>query len=303
MLVVSRTGAPQIRVLNASTGAPVGTLNITGISGGTFAISQIGVGSDGAIYAANLTTNQTTSPLKVYRWANESATPTVAYSGDTTGGLSFRAGDSMDVRGSGSATQIIFGLNTGSTPVAGANRIALLTTANGTTFTGSSIQYADQWIGFARLGIAFDSGDQFYGTHSGLKRLALDGTTTRTFISGSGDDIGEFPWFVGPIGVAPALNLLLGLNWASSDDTMSEVRLYDISDRFAPPVQLDSAVLRSPVNNNGNAAGAVDFDPARYRVFVLDTNNAIVAYSIPEPATLVLFGAASIGAIVCRRRG
>src|ERR1039457_2264678 len=45
----------------------------------------MGVAQDGTIYVANLTTQSTTSPYRVYSWANNGATPTVAYSGN--GGL------------------------------------------------------------------------------------------------------------------------------------------------------------------------------------------------------------------------
>src|SRR5439155_22263092 len=63
--------AINVRILDALTGGDLGGLNNSGISGGTFVINNGGVGGDGAIYVANLTTQSTTSPFKVYKWATE----------------------------------------------------------------------------------------------------------------------------------------------------------------------------------------------------------------------------------------
>src|SRR5438477_10322603 len=66
--LVSRNGGNNIRILDSLTGGDLGPLNNTGISGGTFAVNNAGVSGDGTIYVANLTTQSTTSPYKVYKW-------------------------------------------------------------------------------------------------------------------------------------------------------------------------------------------------------------------------------------------
>ncbi len=67
LYLVSRSGGTFVRRLDPLTGADLGSpLNVTGISGGTFAVNTIAVGGDGVIYVNNLTTQSTTSPLKVY---------------------------------------------------------------------------------------------------------------------------------------------------------------------------------------------------------------------------------------------
>ncbi len=48
--LVSRNGGNNIRILDRLTGADLGALSNTGISGGTYAVNTIGVGGDGAIY-------------------------------------------------------------------------------------------------------------------------------------------------------------------------------------------------------------------------------------------------------------
>ena len=58
LYVVSRANVSgdgiHIRILDKLTGADLGALNDTGISGGTFAVNRVGVANDGAIYVANL---------------------------------------------------------------------------------------------------------------------------------------------------------------------------------------------------------------------------------------------------------
>ena len=72
----------NVRILDAISGIDTGGLNNTGVTGGTFAVNAGAAGSDGAIYVGNLTTQSTTTPFKIYKWANEGSVPVVAYSGD-----------------------------------------------------------------------------------------------------------------------------------------------------------------------------------------------------------------------------
>src|SRR5436190_23509835 len=48
--LVSRAGGSNVRILDPLTGADLGGLNTTGITGGTFAVNAAAVGGDGAIY-------------------------------------------------------------------------------------------------------------------------------------------------------------------------------------------------------------------------------------------------------------
>ena len=151
----------NIRILDGTTGADLGGLNNTGISGGTFVVNNIAVGSDGAIYVANLTTQSTTTPFKVYRWSNEGSVPTVAYSGNA-GLAGSRAGDDLAAIGSGSSTLLAAGYN--STPaVAGNNGYAILDPTAGTAtavgFTGTPPNAGD-----FRLGITFVDQPTLLGT-------------------------------------------------------------------------------------------------------------------------------------------
>ncbi|HWI58037.1 MAG TPA: hypothetical protein VNZ22_12485, partial [Bacillota bacterium] len=123
VLLVSRNSATGtdgpnacgVGILDGNDGHYIGQLNLTlpdnttiranGL--GTFKLDMIDVAEDGVIYAGNLTTSGTV-PFIIYRWQNESASPTIAYTGnpaDLT--QATRCGDDFAVRGSGAGTQII----------------------------------------------------------------------------------------------------------------------------------------------------------------------------------------------------
>ncbi|MEP0841329.1 MAG: DUF4623 domain-containing protein, partial [Phycisphaerae bacterium] len=124
LYLVSRSGGNNVRILDKATGADLGSLNTTGISGGTFAVNMAAVGGDGAIYVANLTINMATTPYKVYRWADESSAP-VEVLNTTTLLSGARLGDTLAAVGSGASTRLVAGF--GSTPsVAGNNGYGII---------------------------------------------------------------------------------------------------------------------------------------------------------------------------------
>ncbi|HEX6962069.1 MAG TPA: DUF4623 domain-containing protein, partial [Lacipirellula sp.] len=112
LILVSRQGpnGGSIRILNGTSGVDVGELpkDPAIVTGGNFANNMVGVADDGAIYVGNLSTNTSSSPFKIYRWANETAAATVAYTGlGPTAPLDgARLGDSLDVFGSGANTRL-----------------------------------------------------------------------------------------------------------------------------------------------------------------------------------------------------
>src|SRR5687768_8656028 len=104
LYVVDRNGGNFIRIVDGTTGALLGSLDMTGVTGGTFAINMIDVDAQGVIYAANLSGDTDVSPFKVYRWATEASAPTVAFDSVATpiaNGADVRIGDDFAVTGSG----------------------------------------------------------------------------------------------------------------------------------------------------------------------------------------------------------
>lgn len=68
-----------VRVLDIQSGADVKSLNMTGVEGGGFPISDAGVTEDGVLLVSNCT-HSSSGPFKVYKWDNEDAPPSVVIS-------------------------------------------------------------------------------------------------------------------------------------------------------------------------------------------------------------------------------
>ncbi len=304
VLLVSRaTTTPTIAILDGLTGADLGTLPYDAvlITGGTFPINLIGVADDGAIYGGNLTINQTTASFKLYRWADETANPTLVFDGaPAPGGTdgannALRFGDTMDVRGAGASTQILLGAR-------GNGTASILTTAEGAAFTATLVTSdaagASANNGPFGLGIAFGEGNTFWGKSSGgtpLRELSFDlATSSAVTIKSAGDpDVSNL---IFNIGYDPATGLLAGI--VNDGTTSQAVSLFDVSG--PTPIPLDTKTLPT-ANANVNGTGAIDFGGGK--VFALDSNNGIVAYEIiPEPSEFALLSL-GLGALwFCRRR-
>lgn len=270
LLVINRT-SPTIHVLNAATGGDLWTLDKTGISGGTYTLLMVGAADDGAIYAGNLTTAGSTTDFKIYRWSNDSSStlPTLAYSGDPGAGNSQRWGDTMDVRGAGTNTQIIIASRSG-------NLVALFTTTDGLNFTPTLITVADAPAGAFGLGLAFGASNTFWGkaTSQNLRQVQFNlqsgiGTTIRNHGSPG------VPSTVAPIGISPSLNLMAGINVGA---TNNHLRLYDLTANNSTPVLLGSANFATDNDNTGTGTGAVDFGNGR--IYALGANNGLLALEI-----------------------
>ena len=280
LLVVSRAPTTNIYILDAVTGADIGTLNVdpTVIVGGTFPINLIGVADDGSIYAANLTTGATGDPFKVYRWAYEDSSilPTEVYKGDpanSTGGTtSVRWGDDFDVRGY-APVQILVGSRLGS-------KASILSSPDGVVrFTQTPIT-TDAPDGALGLGIAFGAGDTFWAraTATALRHIGFDPVTgSSTTLQTFGPSV--FPSNIGPIAVDVTKNYLAGI----SIETPDNVRLFNIAELSQPPLPLDTKFFPTD-NANANGTGSADFGPEH--LFTLDSNNGIMAFLLQGPPTI-----------------
>lgn len=284
VLVASRTQSNHVAVINGVDGSDLGALNNSGISGGTFAINQVRVADDGAVYACNLY-NSAGSSFKIYRWSSESDglinPPTVAYTsaGLPVGSTVVRYGDSFDLRGSGTNTQIIV---SGSS----ATHFALFTTTDGLTFTGVEFP--------STAGI----GANDYG-----KCLSFDGTNNAFYCKNSGsaslryisfDPVAVTSTLVNTINLSPDINLvgvksavLNGVSFIVGEVTTSATtaglhrfKAYTINNPAAPTISSDVSfpTPNGLAGNNGNLTGASDIGAGL--VVGLDTDNGVVAMSI-----------------------
>lgn len=278
LVVVSRSPTNAVYVLDARTGVDVRTLNVDPavVTGGTFFVNMTGVADDGAVYVANLITTGGNG-LKIYKWDNDSsaAVPVVVYGADgtSTPDSALRWGDTMDVRGSGNETQILLAARDG-------GGVAIFTTADGNTFSPTLITVADAASDAATLGVAFGQTNTYWVKSSGgpLRHVEFDmtggtGTVLQTFTAG------QLPGNILPIGVDASNNLLAGIALETPDN----VRLFDIADLANPPVNLDTDFFPTD-NANDNGTGSLDF--ASDRLYVLDTNNGLLALDVQRTSTL-----------------
>lgn len=290
LLVVTRSGGVAVRVLNAGTGAELSTMNVTGVTGGTFALNMIDVAADGAIYGGNLSTSASGN-FKVYRWANEAAAPTVAY--DALSGLA-RTGDSFAVVGSGASTRIAA---SGTNNVAASNFVAL-TTADGSSFTSTAVTSI---AGTAtanndyRLSLTFVDSDTLIGTQGTVGRVtSFGGVLADTIPLGGNQRLLDFA----TIGGVPVL--------AVADTVTSAVSVFDITTPSSPTLLASGTTLSGASVANGNGVGAVTWGPVSglsATLYAMNTNNGIQAFTftVPEPTTALLAGLGLLGFLRRRR--
>ncbi len=284
VLVVSRsplaTRTNAVYILDWTTGAELGALSCDDTNlfrGGNFTINMIGVTDDGVIYVGNLTTdttNATTGPFKLYRWENESAQPTLAYSGDpsalnTNGASPRRFGDTLALRGTGTGTQILLGTFN--------QVVGLLTTTDGINFTATKIT-TDAITTPAgqeetKRCLAWGAGNTFWAkTVTGnLRQFSLDiGSQTASNIT------------TVPLSAvyAESLDVDVSRNLAAIVCTNHTLLLYDIINPATPAQQDVTRTFPTPARGNANWVGAAVLRDGK--LFGLDVNNGILAYSLHE---------------------
>lgn len=279
LLVASRTplatATNAIYIMDATNGTILGQLpmDLSVISGGTFLINMIGVTEDGVIYVGNLVTDAAGSAFKLYRWASESAQPTLAYSGDPSennavGTSPRRFGDSLALRGTGAGTQILLGTFN--------KLVALLTTSDGVNFTATPIA-TDMAEADSRWGLAWGAGNTFWVKQGAgnLKNLTINmaAKTAATTIS---VPLAAGPG--GPLDVDLSRNLLAIVDPGSTTDPAKhKLRLFDISNPAAI-MQVGPTMSFPAALANGNFVG--DVSMRNGLLFALETNNGLLAYYI-----------------------
>jgi hypothetical protein len=298
LILVSRAGGNNIRVLDATTGTDLRGLDVTGIAGGTFAVNMTGVGGDGAVYVGNLTTAVATSPYKIYRWASDAggSPPTTFFDSSVTSITAppARLGDTFDVTGSGAGTTFVAG--------AGSPDTGYVILASGTPTYVSSFT-PPVGGGDFRLGLTFaDSPTAVWGKQTGntFRQTTYSGSTGTLVNSPALTTAGETAMDFTTIGGVPFL--------ATVDINSSIVRVYNMADPANPFLE-SSLTTTTSFTANGNGTGSVAWGPvigSTATLYAMNTNNGIQAFSfvpIPEPATpLALAGGAGLGFWVRRRR-
>ena len=305
LYLVSRNGGNTVRILDPVTGLDLAGLSMTGIpaasaSGAIFGVNMAAVGGDGAIYVGNLTVNSSAanSPFVVYRWANESAVPTVAYSGSPiTGG---RVGDTLAAIGSGSATRLVAGFSSNPS-VAGNNGFAII---DPTAHAATRVAFAatPPNAGDFRLGLTFGAdATEVFGSQSGgvVRDASVSGSTgmldATLRLSDTNERLLAYANFGG-------MSLL-----AAQSTTDAHVSLYDVTDP-AKPVFLGSAnattgALHANTRDVGQLAwGEISGNTGVLYAMSTDQGIQALVVTIPEPGVLTLFAAGLAGFWLFRAR-
>jgi hypothetical protein len=332
VLVAAKGGgapAPSVEVLDGGTGNSIAVLANTGVSGGTYALDQVGVGLDGVIYANNLTTaaGAGTSNLKIYRWAdtNSATVPTSAYSGlcmtnPAVPGYAanYRVGDTMAVTGSGTNTLILMGAENSTTF---STNFVIFTTVDGTNFTSHILTVTGMSpAGGQIFGLSFYTNNTFV--------VRQNGSSSRNLL------LVQFPANVASLGLGPIACTQLGsytlptfnnttafidyrasgqggfmaaniVANAAGSSAVSQVALLTDPVLGNGNCSVQLASLNYPHTNasNGNLAGAVALGGSGLNQFIytLDCNNSVSCFQInqaPPAAPSISAQPAGAGAYV-----
>ena len=289
LVLVSRAGGNNIRIVDGTTGVDLGGLDNTGITGGTFAVNMAGVTDDGAIFVCNLSTSAT-SNFKVYKWDSETTgattPPTVAY--DAPSGMA-RTGDSFAITGvalantaqfagagsvaSSAGTNSCFAVG----PLDGTNASTAYLSVPGTTTTSNDY----------RLSLTFVDANTLIGTQGANARLTAFSGATATVQASIPLAAAQRAMDYAVIGGLPVL--------AVCDSNSSLVSVYDVSIPSAPALLVSGNNTTAPVanaNGTGSVAwGAISGNTAT--LYAMNSNQGIQAFSvtIQPPASAAGFGA------------
>ncbi len=287
LLMTSRSGGNSVRIMDSASGADLGGLTMTAtVTGGTFPINQVRVGTDGAIYVASLASPVNPSVFKIYRWADESAAsvPTVAFSTADSPVTLARLGDTLDIRGGGAGVVLIAGESTATGSSGAQNGYIVFTTAdNGLTLNGTKIDFVTP----PTMG-DFNRGTTFMDSDTLVMGKGSLGATRRTSYTGStGTLLGSqgVSGFMMDYAVVGGIPLLATLDISGGTGT-NIVRVYDMTNPAAPVLDATANVTTSFTSSTGSVGsiffGAITGNTAT--LYALNVANGIQAFTVTVPA-------------------
>ncbi len=272
--IASRNGGNFIYIYDAANGDSLGLLDNTGISGGTYAISDVGVSSDGVIFVCNLTTNGSTSAFKVYSYATESSAPASVINYTSTSAA--RLGDKFTVEGSTADNSVVIWAASANT-----KELYKFTTAdNGATFSGTVIDLPSlTGTSFGSASVSPISGGYFYynATGQNVQKFQANGTvidTVTSSIVGTGSNAIRD---IGPIG---ADEYFATYSFGAGNENAKIVKMPGGDIKSA---ELVGSTTTLGTNSNTNGAGDVAITKVSeyvYNVYVLSCNNGFGAYQV-----------------------
>ena len=317
IVLPSRSGGNFVAIINGTTGIVSGTLDTTGVSGGTLAMMGAGVSDDGEIYVPNLQSGSSAlSPFKIYKWTgeNDTAAPTTAFSmvlPQTTSGA-FRYADAFAVYGSGTSLKFAAaGSTTGTTgglPNNGNFMLGSLDGSNTNTIyrnIPNTLTASNDY----RLGITFVDADTVIG-NQGTSAKITDFVAATT-LSNTGAIV------TGSIAMGAAdrpldYTVINGQALLAVVNTNSSlISIYDITNPAAAALLTTGSTVSGVLSSNANATGGLQWGemltPTSQVLYAMSSNQgvqAMVFQAVPEPSTYAMMGGAFavIGVIASRKR-
>ena len=318
VVLPSRSGGNFVAIINGTTGIVSGTLDTTGVSGGTLAMMGAGVSDDGAIYVPNLQSGSSAlSPFKIYSWTGESDTnaPSIAFSQvnpQTTSGA-FRFADAFAVYGSGTSLKFAAAGTTSSGSTAGLPNnsnfmIGSLDGSNTNTIyrnIPNTLTSSNDY----RLGITFVDADTVIG-NQGTSAKITDFVAATT-LSNTGAIV------TGSIAMGAAdrpldYTVINGQALLAVVNTNSSlISIYDITNPAAAALLTTGSTVSGLLTANANATGGLQWGemltPTSQVLYAMSSNQgvqAMVFQAVPEPSTYAMMGGAFavIGVIASRKR-
>lgn len=294
--VVSRTGSAQVYVLDGDTGAHIGQLDVTGVSGGGGgAINLVDCTEDGQIYICNLATAEGT--FRLYRYADEASAPVLVFVGDPSLGdtnapvtNSKRFGDNLAVRGTGTNVQVLVHSR-------GGRASGLLFPADETMTTFlSQVILTDAANGDLGVGAAWDNGNSFWSKAPArpLRRLQIVNeadiyNTSVALVATTAVNVALTPTTTSGLHSLPASNLLAVIDYGGHT-----LRLYDTSSGTGVALQ-DSRPFPPPSASNGNGTGepAFGLKNGAINLYGVDSNNGLLATRLVRVTAPIISGGPS----------
>jgi hypothetical protein len=268
VLIASRQDN-KIHLLNAEDGTDVGTLDMTGVEGGFYGISLMKAVADenGVIYACNLASG---GDFKIYRWADTSATPTVALQQT----VSDRFGDVLAIHGSGTDTKLYASARKGT-------QIKVFGTTDGENFNELHSIPITSSAADGGISVVNDSTLWINASLKAVKKIDTSGNVLAT-PSGIEDYYGNVLYMEGAHG-----EKLLGFNANNSEGNRRKIAVYDITEDESNPQFWASGEMGVVEKPNINVAGNIKYklnQDNTIDVFQMATNNGIASWNLQVPS-------------------
>ena len=293
-------GTFRVEVLDATDGTNLGTLDGTGISGGTRTLNDVDVSADGIIIACNLAIN---ANFKCYRWDSVTATPStiIDYTPEdgNSDGETDRVGSLISVVGSASDNS----LTVHTSGVANSENVYRFTTTdNGASFSAGVVTAGPQSTGNVEGVDPIETGSSsFYLNPAGKAPTLYDASgTSQGAVQGASNFTTSVRYFEVGGNTYIALH-----NWGSGGGGFN-ADVIEVTDGPGNAIPYGSTPTLG-TNDNIQANGDVDVrvnNDGTATIFVMSTNNGIGSYTTsqaPLPVELAGFEADRSGENVVLR--